>query len=77
MVADGNWHNGDNFAMYRNFEWHVCTRNEHSIVGQLYFKRIRRKRDKICGFQRWGWGEGELDDGDQKVQTTLYNINKH
>ena len=42
-------------------------RNLHS-VGQLYFsKQTYRKKDQICGYQRWG--EGELDEGGEKVQT--------
>ena len=45
-------------------------------MGQLYFKNKQtkelRKRDQICGDQMWKVGEGELDDGGQKVQASSY-----
>ena len=52
----------------------LCTRNPHSVVGQLYLKnkQTHRKRDQICGDQRWGWGEGGLEEGGPKVQTPSY-----
>ena len=54
----------------------MCTRNEYSAVGQLYFKKkqTHRKRDQFCGYQRWRVGEGELDEGSEKVQTSSYKI---
>ena len=34
----------------------LCTRNEHSIVGQLIlkknYKQTSRKKDQICGYER-------------------------
>lgn len=50
------------------------TRNEHSAGGQSYFrnKQTRRKRHQICGYQRWGGGERELNKSGQKVETCSY-----
>ena len=39
-------------------------------------KQTYRKRDQICGYQRRGLGEGELDEGNQKVQTSNYKTSK-
>ena len=39
-------------------------------------KQTYRKRDQICGYQRWEVGERELDEGSQWVQTSSYKINK-
>ena len=33
--------------------------------------------DQICDFQRQGWGEGESEEGGQKLQTSIYKINKY
>ena len=40
-------------------------------------KQIHRKRGEIYGYQRWGWGKKESDEGGQKVQTSSYKINKY
>lgn len=43
-------------------------------------KQTCRKRDPICGYQRWDkWGgeQEELDEGGQKEQTSSYQINKY
>ena len=51
----------------------LYNRNQHSVVlGQLYFqyRSTHRKRDWICGYQRWGWRERELDEGGQNAQTS-------
>ena len=55
------------------------TRNYHSVVGQLHFKTNKRtnpqrKRDQICGYQRQGVDEEELDEGDRKLQSFSYKI---
>ena len=65
--------------MYRNIESLFCNRNSHSVVGQLCFKnkQTHRKRDQICGYQKQGVGEGKLDEGGPKVQTSSYKINKY
>ena len=40
-------------------------------------KQSHRKRGQICGYQSWGWGEGELDEGGQKVETSSKKINEY
>ena len=43
-------------------------------------KQTCRKRDPICGYQRWGrcgGGQEELDEGGQKEQTSSCQINKY
>ena len=47
-----------------------------SLICEI-LKRKHRKRDQICGYQRWRWEEGELEEGSQKVETTSYKINKY
>ena len=45
-------------------------------------KNIHIRRDQICGYREVGRGgvegigEGELDEGSQKVQTSRYKIRK-
>ena len=56
------------------------TRNYHSVVGQLHFKTNKwtnhqRKRDQICGYQRQGVEEEELDEVGPKLQSFSYKIN--
>ena len=36
-----------------------------------------RKRDKVYGYQRQDLGEGKLEEGSQKVQTSSYKIIKY
>lgn len=36
-----------------------------------------RKWDQTCSYQRWDVGAGELEEGDQKVQTSSHKRNKH
>ena len=54
----------------------LCNRNQYGVVDQLYIQSKFRKRDQICSYQRW-WGEEELDEGSQKIQTSSYKINKY
>ena len=32
------------------------------------------KRDQICGYQRQGWGEGQVKEDGQKVQISSYKV---
>ena len=73
MVTDSNQtHHGDHFEMYRNVESLCC------VVGQLHFRnKLTEKRHQIGGYQKWGMGEGEIDEHNQKAQTSRYKINKY
>ena len=66
--------------MYRNIEL-LCHAPGSNIVLQVIYisktNKTQRKRDQICGYQRWGMGKGELDESRQKVQTSSYKINKY
>ena len=64
--------------MYENSE-SLCCITGTSVVGQLHFKNKQtyRKRDQICVTRGMGWGEGELDEGSQKLQTSSYKMNKY
>ena len=56
MVTDGNQiYHGDHFVMYRNVKSLCRAPGINSVVGQLYLKnkQTHRKRDQICGYQRW------------------------
>ena len=61
----------------------LCTRNKHSVVGQLYLKnkqnnKLIKKEIRFAVTRGRGWengegkGEGELDEVSQKVQTSSY-----
>ena len=57
----------------------VYNGNQHSTVGQLYFKtkkthRKKETRSVVTKGEAW---EGELDEGGQKVQTSSYKISKY
>ena len=61
LVTDGNQiYCGDHFEMYRNIE-SLCGIPGANIVLQVNYtsktnKQTHRKRDQICGYQRWGGG---------------------
>ena len=56
----------------------LCTRSYHSVVGQLYFRNKLIEKEIIFVVTRGGdCGEGELEEGGQKVQTSSYKINKY
>ena len=56
----------------------LCTRNQHSVVGQLYLKnKLIEKEIKLVATRGRGWRDGELNEGGQKVQTSSYKINKY
>lgn len=40
-------------------------------------KQIHRKRDHICGYEKWGWKKEWISGGNQKVQLFGYKINKY
>lgn len=40
-------------------------------------KQTHRKRQDLCLPEAGGRGEGELDEDNQKVQISSYNINKY
>ena len=40
-------------------------------------KPTHRKRDQICGYQRWRVGDGKLDEDSQKGQSSSSKINKY
>ena len=70
--------------MYRNIEslCYVCIRNWHNVLGQLYFKNKQTGSEIEIRFvvTRGGGGEvgeGELDESDQKEQTSSCKINKY
>ena len=59
-----------------------CNRNQGSVGN--YTSKLSaitlRKRDQICGYQRWGGGacrEEDLGKGSQKIQISSYKINKY
>ena len=57
----------------------LYNRNQHSIVGQLYFKtkKTHRKKETRSVVTKGEGCEGVLDEGGQKVQTSSYKISKH
>ena len=66
--------------MYRNSESLCCQPRSNSVVGQLYFKNKQmnsQKEIRSTATRGKELGEGELDEGCQKVQTPGYKINKY
>ena len=57
----------------------LYNRNQHSIVGQLYFKtkKTHRKKETRSVVTKGEGCEGVLDEGGQKVQTSIYKINNY
>ena len=54
----------------------------NSVVGQLYFKNkqainVIEKDIQFVVARGGGWGKAELNEGNQKVQTSSYKINKY
>ena len=47
-----------------------------SYVESKKQKQAHRCREKISSCQRWESRVGKMDEGDQKVQTSSYKINK-
>ena len=66
--------------MDRNIKLLCYTPGTNSVIGQSIKlqktpnKQTHRKRDQICGGQKQGVGEGELDKGGQRVQTSSDKI---
>ena len=83
MVTDGDQtYCNDHFVMYRNIKSLCCAPGTNSVIGQSIKlkkkpKQTHRKRDQICGGQKQGVGEGELDEGGQRVQTSSCKINNY
>ena len=70
----------DHFEMHRNIINMLCTKNQPSIVGQLYFKNKKtnlRKKDGICDYHRRGVGAVGIGRRQSKVQTSSYETNKY
>lgn len=62
----------------------LCTRNEHSAVGQFYFKRnnepnklTHRKSSQIYGYQRQGLGAQGTEKVFKRYKLPYYEINKY
>ena len=71
MMTDGNQtYHSDHFEMYRNIESLCCVPGTNIVLQISYTsktnKQTHRKRDEICGYQRWGMGEEELDEGSNR-----------
>ena len=86
MVTYCNYtYHGDHFEIYRNIKSLCCTTGTNIVLWFNYtsktnkqtYNQTHRKRYQICGYQRQGLGEGELDEGGQNVQTASYKINKY
>ena len=66
---------GDHFEMYRNIESLCCAPGNNTVV-QLCFENIFIEKEiRFLVTTGGGWGQGELDEGSQKVQTFSYKIN--
>ena len=62
--------------------WEVPT--DGWIDKQVISKKIKKqnqihkkKRDKICCYQRWEWEEGDLEKGGQVIKTSSYKTNNY
>ena len=82
MVTDDNQiYCDDHSGMYnRNTESLCCITGTHGVAGQLYFKDNTKQQKTEIRFMinsSGGEGEGELEEGSQKVQIFSYRINKY
>ena len=68
----GNWEETDEFQIWESGKSGLCFKRV-----TLTNKQTHRKRDQICGYQRLGSEEGELDEGSQKIQSSSYMINQY
>ena len=83
MVTDGNQtYHGEQFVIYRNME-SLCHAPVTNIVLQVnYTTKTNKQNSQKKRSDSWlpevgGMGEGELDEGGQKLQTSSYKINKY
>ena len=59
--------------MYKNTKSLHCAPGSYSVAGQLYFKnKLIEKEVRFVVTRGGGWGEEELEEGGQKVQTSSY-----
>ena len=56
--------------MIRNTELPLCTKSSNNVSGQLYFtNKLTEKEIRVKD-----WGEGELDEGGQELQTSIHKM---
>ena len=70
---------GSQLSSQSNSHIHTWPLEKHNVLGKLNFKNKQtcRKRDHICGYQKWDWGWGKLVEGNQKMQPFSYKINDY
>ena len=71
---------GDKFEMHRNSKSLCCVTGSNIVLQVNYTAKVNKLIDKeirIVVTRGGGSGEGELDEGIQKVQTFSYKINKY
>ena len=77
MVIDGN-----HFEMYRNIESLCCSSGSNIVlyrsnIPQKQTNILIEKEIRLMVTRSKIWGEAELDEGGQKVQTSSYKLNKY
>ena len=82
MVKDGNQtYCGDHFAMYRNIKPLCCVPGTNIVLQVYYTPKTKQTNSQKKRSDLWlpeaGGGQGELDEGGQKVQTSSYKINTY
>ena len=83
MVTDGNQtYGGDHFQMCRNTKSLCCVTGTTIMLYINYTLKSTKqtnsqKKIRFLVTSGGGLGEGELDEGVQKVQTSSYKINKY
>ena len=57
--------------MYRNIESLCCVPGTKIVLWINYTSTNSLIGKEICGYQRWGWGEEEFDEGGQKYKLSV------
>ena len=50
----------------------MCRKPQHVYKNQELFLFVLRYQ--ICGYQKWGWGMGELDEGGQRWELPVIKL---
>ena len=58
-TEDNQTYHGDHFEMYRNTEALCCIKGTNIVlqVNDTLKTNKHKKRNEICGYQRWGEGD--------------------
>ena len=79
MVTDSNQTYGYHFVMYRNIKSPCCAPVTNVVLQVNYTSenKLIEKEIRFVVARGKAWGDWELDEGGQNVQTSSYQINRN